>query len=279
MTRFIRSDYTVLDEKSGLEWTCDASPSEFPLTWNEAFSFIRDVNRSNLFGYDDWKLPSRKELFSLISLREINPALPAGHPFTGVFHGTYWTCTTCARLPDQAWYIHLGGAKVYRGLKSASYMVWPVRVFNNRKSSVLETDFSQEALRFEAKDDTVLDNATGLTWLKDAGFASDMMDLHSAFEKIEEMNDKKHLGFRDWRIPEISELETLTELTRHSPALPAGHPFTGVKEFYWSSTTSMYNTDYAWALYLRDGALGVGYKALPEFHLWPVRGNRENFKE
>jgi hypothetical protein len=49
--------------------------------------------------------------------------------------------------------------------------------------------------------------------------------------------------------------------------------FINVQNFYWSSTTSMYETRYAWALYMRDGAVGVGFKSLSEFYLWPVRNN------
>jgi hypothetical protein len=30
---------------------------------------------------------------------------------------------SCARLPNQAWYIHLGGARVFKGMKHGSYMV------------------------------------------------------------------------------------------------------------------------------------------------------------
>lgn len=35
--------------------------------------------------------------------------------------------------------------------------------------------------------------------------------------------------------------------------------------YYWSSTTSMYESRYAWVLYMRDGAVGVGFKPLSEF--------------
>ncbi len=37
---------------------------------------------------------------------------------------------------------------------------------------------------------------------------------------------------------------------RTAPALSHGHPFRDVREGYWSSTTSMFEPDWAWALYL-----------------------------
>jgi hypothetical protein len=57
----------------------------------------------------------------------------------------------------------------------------------------------------------------------------------------------------------------------HSPALPEGHPFTHVREGYWSSTTSMFESDWAWALYLTKGAVGVGQKRGAHFSVWAVR--------
>ena len=67
-------------------------------------------------------------------------------------------------------------------------------------------------------------------------------------------------------------MESLTDMSQHSPALPVDHLFVNVQEFYWSSTTSMYDINYAWVLYIKDGVVGVGYKPLSEFYFWPVRG-------
>jgi hypothetical protein len=85
------------------------------------------------------------------------------------------------------------------------------------------------------------------------------------------MNKTRAHGFSDWRLPTIGELERLTDLDCHSPALPASHPFFHVQDYYWSTTTSAYDSQYAWVLYTRDGVVGVGYKPLKEFYVWPVR--------
>jgi hypothetical protein len=77
-------------------------------------------------GYDRWQLPTRRLLFFLISHQYENPSLPKGHPFENVFTGYYWTGETCRWLPDQAWYGHLGGSRIHRGMKHGSYMVWPL---------------------------------------------------------------------------------------------------------------------------------------------------------
>lgn len=297
MSRFLEHYQVVLDRHTGLIWTRDASLAEFSLTWNEALLFIKELNRSRLFGYGDWRLPNRRELFSLMSHETINPSLPPAHPFVHVFTGYYWTSTTCARLPSQAWYVHLGGARVFKGRKQDSYMVWPVRIAEQVDAAVFQTgqrrcyddngadidcrDTGQDGeyqagrqadtSRFRAGTDCIHDQATGLTWLKNANINKDKLDWQSAGEAIELINKEVGYGFSDWRLPSIVELESLTDLGRHSPALPAGNPFINVEDFYWSSTTSRYDSRYAWALYMIDGAVGVGYKLLPEFYLWPVR--------
>lgn len=193
--RFDSSEWTVTDRKTGLVWARNAGLSEFPLTWKEAFSFVDDMNRNRYAGYSNWRLPNRRESFSLVSHSRVNPSLPEDHPFANVFHGYYWTANTCARLPGQAWYVHFGGAKMYRGMKDASNMVWPVRERTSAPANIAFTgqircyDEKGQAVpcekhslqhmalaagiqwpepRFHVQDATVLDRLTGLTWTREA---------------------------------------------------------------------------------------------------------------
>lgn len=123
LNRFNIIGKIVQDQWTGLVWPINANLADFPLTWKESFEFVKEMNHSKRFDRSDWKMPTRKELFSLISHQQINPSLPKKHPFNNFFNGYYWTGTECARLPNQAWYIHMGGARVYRGMKHGSYMV------------------------------------------------------------------------------------------------------------------------------------------------------------
>jgi hypothetical protein len=74
-----------------------------------------------------------------------------------------------------------------------------------------------------------------------------------------------------WRLPNINELGSLVDCSRHTPALPLEHPFRGMEDVYWSSTTSLFEPNWAWALYLDKGAIGVGQKTQARFHLWAVQ--------
>ena len=261
--RFDARDEVVVDRATGLVWNQNASPATFPMSWAEAFAYIGRLNRAGYHGIDNWRLPCRRELFSLISHQQINPALPEGHPFSDVFPGYYWTSSTCRRLTDQAWYIHLGGGRIYRGMKHGSYMLWPVTGPQRNERSLSN--------RFKVESVTARDRLTGRVWLRSFDEMERPLRWEKAFAKIDALNTRKASGYNDWRLPNIRELESLVHLNRHSPALAADHPFADVAEGYWSSTTSIYEKQYAWVLYPRDGAVGVGYKPLPEFCVWAVR--------
>jgi hypothetical protein len=69
----------------------------------------------------------------------------------------------------------------------------------------------------------------------------------------------------------VRELESLVDVERHSPALAGAGLFQTLPEGCWTSTTSVYEPAYAWVIYLREGAVGVGFKPKAEFALWPVR--------
>lgn len=256
---------TVTDTLTGLCWSRNANPFEFPYTWREAFDLIDEMNRGSAHGRNDWRLPSRKEMFSIVSHQQINPALPTPHPFHDVFPGYYWTASSCARLPDQAWYVHLGGARVYRGMQKGPYLVWPV--------AGPKMERAPQKDRFRSEGRVVEDCWTGLFWTPATSTAAPLT-WQGALEASTALNQSAFGGRSDWRLPNIRELESLVDLTRHSPALPPAHPIEAVPVGCWSSTTSVYEPRYAWVLYARDGAVGVGFKPEATFGAWTVAGQR-----
>jgi hypothetical protein len=266
--RFKILDRVVKDTLTGAVWSKHANPAEFPLTWDEALTFVADLRASRRHGYDDWQLPPRRLLFALLSHQHTNPALPHEHPFDDVFPGYYWCRESCRRLETQAWYVHLGGGRVHRGMKHGSYMVWPVSP--GAVATAEETAAEKE--RFILRAGCVHDSRTGLTWSRNADPAGGVLTWQRALSLVGMLNRTAWEGSDDWRMPNIRELESLICLASHSPALPQGHPFIDVRSAYWSSTTSVYEARYAWALYAQDGIVGVAYKPGADFHLWPVRG-------
>lgn len=269
--RFRAEGHIVHDRWTGAVWCRNANPADFPLTWDEAHAFVADMRAQAAHGYDTWQLPSRGHLFSLISHQNVNPSLPDGNPFRHVFHSYYWTGETTHRLADQAWYVHLGGGRVHRGMKHGSYMVWPVCPGAGQSVRAGPSD----AARFVATGPWVHDAVTGLTWLATADWAGGRRAWDEALASVADCNRQRIGGFDDWRLPNIRELESLVDLGAHDPALSPGHPFACVREGYWSSTTSVYEARYAWVLYSMDGGMGVGFKPQADFHVWPVRSDHE----
>lgn len=266
---------TVTDLLTGLVWTRDANPGEFPMDWSEAHEFVSRMNRNRQHGFEDWRLPDRRELRSLISHQTRNPALPEGHPFINVFMGWYWSATTAAINEAFAWYVHMEGGRTFYGAKKQYYLVWPVR---GEGKGVLPATGQAGDSPFGAvwpeprflvePGDTVRDRLTGLIWRRAADLTGAPVLWEDALEAVRKLNSEEG----GWRLPNINELESLVDMSRHDPALPAGHPFKECREVYWSSTTSMFEPDWAWALYMNKGAVGVGRKGYARFHVWAVRG-------
>jgi len=122
--------------------------------------------------------------------------------------------------------------------------------------------------RFEILHTGVLDRLTRLLWRRRANITPQPMIWRDALAAVAELNHKGEGNA--WRLPTINELEALVDCAAHSPALPSGHPFVDVKDIYWSSTTSLFKPDWAWALYMEKGATGVGQKRFAQFSVWAV---------
>jgi hypothetical protein len=290
--RFILRWEIVEDQLTGLYWTRQANFAQFPLTWQEALEYVQEMNRQNMLGYHDWHLPNRKELRSLMSYQTRKPALPAGHPFTDVFQSWYWTSTTAAISPKHAWTVHLEGARMFYGGKDQSYLLWPVRgtarsilavtgqqdCYDDQGKRIHCSDTGQDSEyqsghawpqpRFSVTTDGLEDGLTHLCWYRNANLTHTPVTWQKALQAIHQLN--QHANAKSWRLPNINELESLVDCARRKPALPQQAVFDDVQDAYWSSTTSVFEPDWAWALYLDKGAIGVGQKRDPHFFVWPV---------
>lgn len=80
--------------------------------------------------------------------------------------------------------------------------------------------------------DTVTDSVTDLVWQK-----TDDNVLYSWDEAWYECQHLNHAGETDWRLPSISELFSIVDYEKYSPAIKASFPSTNAAEF-WSATTA-----------------------------------------
>lgn len=286
----VLDDVLVQDRVTELIWTKNSCPAEYPLSWQESLAYIDTMNETAGYGRTDWRMPNRRELRSLIDHSTRKPALSAGYPFQHVFLGWYWTSTTAAIAPRYAWYVHFAGGRMFYGSKDGYYWLWPVcgqsailagtgaaccydeggraiACAGSGQDGALQMGVAWPTPRFIAGEKCVVDRLTGLNWLNPARLGESAVSWPQALATVAEYADATGLP---WRMPTINELESLVDAASHSPALMANHPFDEVQTAYWSSTTSGFEIDWAYVLYMTKGAVGVGYKKNHDFSLWPV---------
>jgi len=133
-------DGTVTDYLTGLIWLKDAYCFGIG-NWSRALSESNGLEDGECGLTDgsspgDWRLPNRKELFSLTHDEYYGNALPdtagtgqwsEGDPFNNVRYSYYWSSTTYANDTLYAWYVNMYYGYVDPDTKGSSHYVWPVR--------------------------------------------------------------------------------------------------------------------------------------------------------
>jgi hypothetical protein len=114
----------VLDKETGLVW--EKSPSTNLYNWISAQRICFSSTKGGRMG---WRVPTLQELESLIEPTRVNPALPAGHPFSNVQLAPYWSATTSTEGPEWAWLIDFtnGNVGISNNKSTNSDYVWCVR--------------------------------------------------------------------------------------------------------------------------------------------------------
>ncbi|CAN2039091.1 hypothetical protein GMMP15_1030091 [Candidatus Magnetomoraceae bacterium gMMP-15] len=114
---------TVFDTKTNLMW--EKSGSNYKMSWYKTNDYIKELNQKNFAGYSDWRIPTIKELETLITKKRIK-----GYHISPVFNimsSFYWSSVSYAGHTDYAWgvYFYYGYDDNYG--KSSSYYVRAVR--------------------------------------------------------------------------------------------------------------------------------------------------------
>ena len=129
-------------------------------------------------------------------------------------------------------------------------------------------------------DGTVIDQLTGLIWLKNANcfgrkqWSEALDDSNNLADGQCGLTDGSSPG--DWRLPNVRELESLIDYVNYGPALPSEHPFDmhDLEDgFWWSSTSSTRLPEDLAAWVYIDGGVSLDFRPKDIWqHVWPVRG-------
>lgn len=66
--------------------------------------FVADVNDTGLCGSSDWRLPTRRELLSIVHYGAYNPTIDVNY-FRNTVADRYWSADTYKPKPECAWYV------------------------------------------------------------------------------------------------------------------------------------------------------------------------------
>ena len=269
---------TVQDTVTGLTWmrgpnTNGLAPVRADkLTYSGAQAWVGTVNAARYGGFSDWRLPTIKELYSLMSFKGTDPSSYTGSdpsaltPFIdrAYFNFAYGQTSTGERLIDSQYAssnvfvvnpAETGSPKLF-GLNLADGRI---KGYDLKMPDGSEKTFFVQLVRggsgygvngfVDNGDGTVTDRATGLMWTKeDSGSAA---TWQGALAWVDARNAAGHLGHGDWRMPNAKELQSIVDYS-HAPdfdGLPAIDPSffsctpitneNGDRDYpyYWTGTT------------------------------------------
>jgi len=288
---------TVHDNLTGLTW--QRSPDtdgngtldrKDKLTLAQARALPAKLNAEKFGGFNDWRLPSIKELYSLFDARGTDPSGPGGNdpaaltPYidTRFFKFAYGNTATGERLIDSQYASSTKfvgkGARGFDKLFGVNFADGRIKGYDLfMPGGGMEKTFFVQCVRGNpdyGKNNyhdngvgTVTDRATGLMWAKtDSGKG---LDWQQALAWVQQMNQEKHLGHGDWRIPNVKELQSIVDYTRSpdttkSAAIDPLFTCTSITNddgkpdfpYYWSGTTHAGFLGGQAAMYVAFGTAG-----------------------
>ncbi len=251
-------DGTVTDLVTGLAW--QQSPGE-KLSWDEA---IAGADAFELGGHDDWRLPSIKELYSLMdfdgetgrSAADARPFLDTayfdfdyGDPRAGERHidAQYWSSTAYTGT-TMNWHHTVFGVNFADG-RIKGYGTFDPRRRADKRMFVRyvrgNPGYGVNEL-VDNGDDTVSDRATGRIWQRGDHGPVDWAGALAYCDGLE-------LGGQDdWRLPDAKELQSIVDYGRSpqasgEPAIDPVFEISAITDgggaldypFFWSSTTHL----------------------------------------
>jgi len=296
---------TVSDNNTGLTWQRSADTDEDEdidvadkLTWSELQTYPDILNADSFGGYNDWRLPSIKELYSLMDFRGIDPSGYEDTDTSGLipfidndyFDFAYGDTDAGERIIDAQY----GSSTLYVSTTGGEdQTLFGVNFADGRIKGYGLTLFGSDKTFFaiccrgntsyginnfvDNGDGTITDSATGLIWQEeDSGTGYDWEDALDYAENLDLAD------YDDWRLPNAKELQSILDYTRSpdttgSAAIDPVFSCTAINDeagavdypFYWTGTTHTNWTGAPgkWAAYICFGeALGYMNESWVDVH-------------
>jgi len=255
-------DGTITDNITGLIWQ---KTDGGEMTFENAKAYCKNLT---LGGFNDWRLPTSHELFSINNYDNLNPALNTTY-FTKTTAEYWWSSDLRADDSTIVWVVNAGGG-IGPHPKSETVSAGGTRLFDVRAvRDPYLTTFSVSHFT-DNGDGTIKDNYTGLTWQKIQTSDSITWEEALAYTKTLSL-----AGKTDWRLPNVKELQSLNNEKLILPSFDTNN-FPNIRSGnYWSSTTMYLTSSLAWDLNVDYGIVSYDDKTAKE-NVLLVRGGMDN---
>ncbi|MBX3185166.1 MAG: DUF1566 domain-containing protein [Polyangiaceae bacterium] len=225
---------TVLDQVTGLLWQREPAPTTH--TFDDAKSHCEGLTWG---GRDDWRLPTRMELISIVDYTRGRPTLDSV-AFPGTPQAAFWAGP---RRSNDALSVDFGDGTVDIEATTVSRHVRCVAEVTPQLPIPASGHY------FQVTGNTVLDGATGLEWQR--GSAPSARSQAAAISYCDGLALDGKTG---WRLPSASELSSLIPGLKLNSPLIDGAIFTGTfSAFYWSADAWYLDSRLAFAVGFSSG--------------------------
>lgn len=257
-------DGTITDNVTGLMWEKESYKGNEgkKWTWEQAMNGLDEFNAEKLGGHDDWRIPTLKELYSIVQFSGIFERGQVIKPF---FDDNYFVSMNLINPGDRAIDTQTITSTIYdsKTLGNTTTMFG----YNFRDAFTKGYPSSKTFTLYHVRgnkhygqnmyvdngDGTISDLATGLMWTKgDSGSykAGDIADGTMNWEDALAWSEGLDVaGHSDWRLPSAKELQSIVDYDRSpdttdSAAIDPLFESTPIKNaaelkdwaYYWSNT-------------------------------------------
>ena len=238
----------VFDENTKLEWQRTISGDTY--TFYQAITHCANLEYA---GYDDWRLPTTKELASIM-LQSSSGRVNTDYFVAGTGSRQFWTSKRYVSDTNKAWTINFGSSTTNVTERETGEALYVICVRGEILPESSFTTFTKNG------DEIVKDNVTGLMWHKTVS-----EEYWSG--ALSYCESSTYGGYTDWRLPNFNELLSIVNYDRYTPTTDI--PSITEKETVWSSTNSVSSSGarYSTTISFKDGGQSMTRKTYSSYVL------------